>query len=215
MTVNIMQAARLFVLHAIFASQYYAYGVPIKPMQSLNRQNKPTPRTPHQRHNKFHHHNGTNKGNMLDLSSIVYDKNASMDAYLSSHNKNCGCPDMNIQGQAIIIVVDSNSGSTWLGQLIDSHKCTLSFIPPDQRADGHYRPSSYRELLVWMRKSSINARGRPYGVMLSWNFLERIIKDMAKQPKIDEYNSLKSPRIIFYSREPIFQVIKSDVFCSQ
>lgn len=78
---------------------------------------------------------------------------------------NCGCPNMNIQGQAVIVIVDSNSGSTWLGQLIDSHQCTLSFIPPEDATykphpDGHFRPRTYKHLLNWMKKVSVNARGR-------------------------------------------------------
>jgi len=40
----------------------------------------------------------------------------------------CACSE----GKAILVVVDSNSGSTWLGQMLQHHKCSSEFIPPGQ-----------------------------------------------------------------------------------
>jgi hypothetical protein len=38
--------------------------------------------------------------------------------------------------QATIILADGASGSTWLGQMLDQHHCSSSFVAKSSRLDG-------------------------------------------------------------------------------
>ena len=56
-----------------------------------------------------------------------------------------------------------------------------------------------------MARDTTKAKGRSYGVILPWNFLEKYMDDMRKMPWPTRYGS--SPQVLLFLREPLFQAI--------
>jgi len=115
----------------------------------------------------------------------------------------CGCAGH----QSVLVIVDSNMGSTWLGQLLHSHPCAHSFVPPGQRDDGHFRDPKYAGLVNQMKSQAKAAGGKSHGLMVPWNFLETYKGAMEKAPQAASYGAAQGPKILLMTREPIFQAI--------
>ena len=116
--------------------------------------------------------------------------------------RKCKCGE----GRSVIFIVESNTGSTWLGQILEHHPCSHSFVPAGLRPDGHYRGKTYGDLVTYMHKTSQEARGKSFGVLLAWNFLDRYMQELSRSPSGYLYGP-GGPRIVLYNREAIFQGI--------
>ena len=111
----------------------------------------------------------------------------------------------------IIVIADSNSGSTWLSQLLDKSPCSSSFIPPGTRPDGKITPVNYKILAKILKTQKMHAtRMRSYGVILSRQYLKRSLIPLARQPHlIRKGNNDCTPpiRVLVLARHPLFAAI--------
>ena len=143
-----------------------------------------------------------NASNFVSNATITDEPHATERA--GAEGGSCNCEG----GQAVFVIVDSNSGSTWLGQILDHHPCAYSFVPSGMRPDGHWRAQTYGDLVTHMQQAHSRSNGKSYGVLLPRNYLERYMADLQKKPAGSVLSgNAAGPKILLYNREPIFQAI--------
>jgi len=152
-------------------------------------------------------HRHFRKGNPQGNSTIVRNNKNNGEVAHRSTNCPCECPE----GRAVLVVADSNSGSTWLGQILHRHPCSSSFIPPGQMPDGKFRPKDAEELTMMLWGMGRAAKGRSYGVILSPQYLARLLPEVLKAKRRGQPSShalASHPvHVLVLVREPVFQAI--------
>lgn len=165
--------------------------------------NPSSPSSKHSKKGLRQHHPSEN------VEHNIHRRNATNKTYATASlsvpdflGRKCMCGE----GRPVIFIVESNTGSTWLGQILEHHPCAHSFVPAGLRPDGHYRGSKYGDLVTHMHKMLQEARGKSFGVLLAWNYLDRYMEELSKSPSGPMYGP-RGPKIVLYNREAVFQAI--------